>query len=145
MKGQKATGRGGSTARHLCRGARLPRVRVSLAWFLAYVLLAQLILTGFAAGVATAAGLQAGQPAVCTGLSDSGAPQEQAPHRAPHCLLCPQAGHVPLLPAAPALPDRTAVFGTAADATSRPAEARLWAIREGARTRAPPHPATDPA
>lgn len=120
-------------------------MRASLVWFLAYVLLAQLILSGFAAGIATAARLQADQPTFCTGLSGAGAPQEQAPHRAPHCLLCPQAGHVPLLPAAPGLPHPTAIFGTATDATSRPAEARLWAIREGARTRAPPHLGIDPA
>lgn len=115
------------------------RARLALSWSLAYLLLAQLIFTGFAAGTATAAQGHDG-PAYCSGITDASGPQDPAPHSAPHCLLCPQAGHIPLVPAAPALCGPAATFGAAADRVSRPAEPRLWAIREGARTRAPPLP-----
>ncbi len=110
----------------------------SVSWGLAYLLLAQLVLSGFAAGAAMAARAQADAPAICTGLSEGPAQQDQAPHRAPHCLLCPQAGHTPFLPTAPGLPTPVSVYGAATVVVPQPAEPRLWAIREGARTRAPP-------
>ena len=145
-KGWGAHMRGGSNsagskgartlARRVSRGAG--RVRMPLAWSLAYILFAQLILSGFSAGAAMAALSHDQAPAFCSGRADAAPPQDQAPHRAPHCLLCPQAGLTPLLPIAPTLPAPQAAFGLAADAVSQPAEPRFWAIHEGARTRAPP-------
>lgn len=122
------------------RSTSFLRVRLPVTWGLVYFLLAQLIFTGFAAGTAMAAQVH-DSPAFCSGSADASSPQDQAPHHAPHCLLCPQAGHIPTLPTVPALSGPAPTFGGTVDAVSRPAEPRLWAIREGARTRAPPRSA----
>lgn len=139
MKSRGASGRERVSARPFGLRAGPWRARLGLSWGLAYLLLAQLIFTGFAAGTAMAAQGH-DSPAYCSGIIDASGPQDQAPHGAPHCLLCPQAGHIPLVPAPFALSAPPAAFGPAADRVSRPAEPRLWAIREGARTRAPPLP-----
>ncbi|QTL01733.1 DUF2946 family protein [Aquabacter sp. L1I39] len=124
--------------------AGLWRASLPLSWGLAYLLLAQLIFTGFAAGTAMAA--QGHDSAgFCTGSTDASIPQDQAPHHPPHCLLCPQAGHIPVLPTAPTVSGPGASFSATGDIVSRPAEPRLWSIREGARTRAPPRPPLLPA